>query len=87
MLKTKVAVPWAVLVVATIVLLGLGLFMGTKLPWGEKSARTVEGTAFLEDPETGLASVEWGDSDMAALTRRASGGSPIRAAGPDKSPA
>lgn len=66
MLKTKMAVPLAAAVVAAIVLVGLGVFVGAKLPWGEKSALTIEGTAFLGDAETGLASFQWDGNSKTA---------------------
>lgn len=66
MLKTKLSLPLAVAVVAAIVLLGGGLFVGTKLPWGEKSAHAIEGTAFLDDAETGLASFQWDGNSTTA---------------------
>lgn len=65
-LKTKVAVPLAAVVVATIVLVGLGVLVGARLPWGEKSARTIEGTAFLDDAEAGNASFQWDGSSETA---------------------
>jgi hypothetical protein len=67
MFGRKVAVPLVGALAAGLVLIGLGLFLGPKLPWGEKTARTVEGTAFLDDAQSGLAGFQGGGVGTAAF--------------------
>lgn len=66
LLAHKVHVPLVALVLASLVLLSLGALVGTKLSWGTKNPRTVDGVAVLHNPANSLGGFQADDGGVTA---------------------